>query len=89
MKFAAFWEYDPKDLDAIVEKFKARTDPGYKILFGPFAIGGQSKGCTIFETDNPDHLTEYSVYYQPELRVKIYPIEMSVKAIEIMDKMKK
>ena len=82
MKFVAFWEYDPKDQSKVIEKFKKRRDTGFKVLYGPFGIGGQPKGCTIFETDKFEHIAEYTNHYSPELRIKVYPIEMSSKIVE-------
>ncbi len=85
MKYIAFWEMKPEDVDKVVAKFKKRNEmgpeklfgAGLKTLFGPFHIGLETKGFTVLETDNPAELANYSSYYLPELTMKIFPINDS------------
>jgi hypothetical protein len=81
MKFIAFWEYDPKDTAKVIEKFK-KSKTGMKTLYEPHHIGGQTKGFTIFETDDIMVIADYSSYYVPELKMKIFPIMDSAKGVE-------
>lgn len=79
MKFIAFWEFDPKDAAKVIEKFK-KSELGLKQLMDVHHIGGQNKGFTIFETDDEQDIIDYMCYYSPELDLKIYPIQDSMKA---------
>ncbi len=90
MKYIAFWEMKPEDIPKVTEKFNKRMapggeklfGPGHKTVFGPYHIGGEPKGFTILETDNPEVLTNFSCYYLPELTMKIYPIVDSNQVVE-------
>ncbi len=77
MKFIAFWEMKPEDAGKVIQKFNRREELGLKTLFGPFHIGGQAKGFTILETDDPALLMNYSNFYTPELTMTIHPIHES------------
>jgi Domain of unknown function (DUF3303) len=82
MKFIAFWEMKPEDAGKVILKFSKRQELGLKTLYGPCHIGGQAKGFTIFEADDPGVLTNYSSYYTPELTMVIYPIDDSKAVVE-------
>jgi hypothetical protein len=82
MKFIAFWEMKPEDAGKVIQKFSKREELGLKTLYGPCHIGGQAKGFTIFEADDPGVLTNYSSYYTPELTMVIYPIDDSKAVVE-------
>jgi hypothetical protein len=53
MKFISFWEMKPEDAGKVIQKFSKREEVGLKTLYGPCHIGGQAKGFTIFEADDP------------------------------------
>ncbi len=82
MKYIAFWEMKPEDAPKVFAKFQKKMElgtetlfgPGLKTLFGPYHIGMETKGFTVMETDNPAELANYSSYYLPEMKTKIYPI---------------
>ena len=82
MRFIAFWEMKPEDAGKVIQKFSKRQELGLKTLYGPCHIGGQAKGFTIFEGDDPATLTNFSNYYTPELTMVIYPIDDSKAVVE-------
>ena len=89
MLYVAFWEMKPEDIPAVIEKFRNRSEKGSENMFGkglktvmaPHHIGFEPKGFTLLETDNPDDLANYSMYYMPELQMKIMPIHDSSKMV--------
>ena len=89
MLYIIFWEMKPEDVPMVIEKFRKRTEEGSENMFGeglktvmvPHHIGFEPKGFTIMETDDPDELANYSMYYMPELTMKIYPIHDSSKMV--------
>jgi hypothetical protein len=96
LKFIGFWEYCLEDVDRVVEKFKKmtaerekETEKYPKLVFGPYHIGGESKGFTVFETDSIDQLTNTTVHYLPEMKWKFMPIHESGKVAELYLKSKK
>lgn len=96
MKFIGFWEYCPEDTDKVLEKYKLMakerekgTEKYAKTIFGPCHFGGESKGFTIFETDNMDLLTNIAAFYLPVLTYKFVPIQESSKVAELYVKSKK
>jgi hypothetical protein len=96
LKFIGFWEYALEDTDKVLEKFMKMTaerekgsEKYPKLIFGPYHIGGESKGFTIFETDNIDQLTNTTIHYIPEMKWKFVPIHESSKTAELYLKSKK
>ena len=96
MKFIAFWEFKPEDMDKVIEKYKqamAEREKGSekfpKILFPPHSMGGEWKGFTIYEDATPEQLTNVALFFAPEEKAKFVPIFDSAKAIELFMKMKK
>jgi len=94
-KFIGFWEYNLEDAEKVVEKFKKMTamrekgaEKYPKLVFGPYHIGGESKGFTIFETDSHEHLTNTTIHYMPEMKWKFMPIHESSKVAELYLKSK-
>ena len=93
MKFIGFWEFKPEDLDKILEKRKqlfaeSEKEPERfaKIIFGGFCYVGETKGFTVFETDDPEKL--WNTCISPEVTYKFIPIVETSKAVEFL-KMKK
>ena len=96
LKFIAFYEWKPEDMDKVLER-KAQTvairekDPERfpKVIFGPFAMGGEAKSFVVYETDNPDQLWNIALHYAPFVKWKFVPIQESAKVVELYQKMKK
>ena len=76
MRFISFWEWDPKDTGAVIEKAAMRKAT-WKVILEPHIIGGQHKGISVFETDSMDEITDFFTYFTPEMKVKIYPLTPS------------
>jgi len=76
VKFISYWEWDPKDTKAVIDKFMKRKYK-LKVIFEPHTVGGQHKGITIFETDSIDEISDYITYYSPELKMKVFPLASS------------
>jgi hypothetical protein len=96
VKFIGFWEYNLEDVDKVLEKFMTMTkerekgsEKFPKMIYGPYFIGGESKGFTIFETDNPDQLTNTTIHYMPEMRWRFAPIHEASRTAELYLRSKK
>jgi muconolactone delta-isomerase len=90
MKFIGFWEYNLQDVDKVLEKFKKMTaerekgtEKYPKLIFGPYHMGGESKGFTLFETDDMDQLTNTTIHYMPEMKWRFVGIQESSKTAEL------
>lgn len=95
MKYICFWEFKPEDFDNIIEKYRQAMedrekipDKFPKILFGPYSIGGEWKGFTVYDA-TPEQMTNLALHYMPEEKLKFIPILDSKKALELYLKMKK
>jgi len=96
VKFIGFWEFCPEDFDKVIER-RAQAeairekfpDRFPKRIFGPYWMGETSKGFTVYETDNPDQLSNLTLHYIPVVRVKFIPIHEFVRQVELYQKMKK
>jgi hypothetical protein len=95
MKCICFWEFEPEDLDKIIEKYKQAMEDREKvpnkfpkILFGPYSLGGEWKGFTVYDA-TPEQMTNLALHYMPEEKVKFVPIFDSKKAVELYLEMKK
>ena len=96
MKYIAFWEYCPEDMDKVIEKNRKVIaerqqfpDKYPKLVFGPYGMGGEPKGFTGLETDDPEKLTKWVLAYFPEMKIKYVPLFETSKIIEIYQEMKK
>lgn len=94
MKYIAFWEFDPEDMDKVIEKnmqVLAAREKGIekfpKTLSDSYSIGGEYKGFILYETDDPDQLTNVILHFRPEMKWKFMPIFDSTKVIELYQKM--
>ncbi len=54
-----------------------------KLIFGPFQFTGESKGFTMFETDNPEALKNIADFYTPEIRWKFFSINDPINAADL------
>lgn len=95
MKYIAFWEFCPEDLDKVIEKYNALLEGREKApekyaetLFPPHSMGGENKGFTIVEA-TPEQMTNTILHYMPVMKLKYVPILESRKIIETRMKMKK
>jgi len=96
MKYIGFWEFCPGDLDKAIAKNNqviADRKTGSKkfgtMIFGPFGLGGEMKGFTVYEVDNYEQLINISLHYAPVMTWKFVPILETGKVIELWEKMKK
>jgi len=96
VKFIGFWEYCPEDTEKVIQKFRQMTierekgtEKFAKLIFGPFGMGGETKGFSVYETDDMDKLTNISAFYMHEMKFKFIPIQESSKAAELYLKVKK
>ena len=81
MKYVGFWDFDPKALDEIVRKSELSSkerekSPGKfpEILQGPYIIGDESRGFTIYEVEDPGQLENVADHYSPEMKYEFKPI---------------
>jgi hypothetical protein len=95
MKYICFWEFEPEDFDTIIKKYKQRMgdrekfpEKFPKILFGPYSLGGEWKGFTVYDA-TPEQMINLVLHYTPEEKMKFVPIFNGAKIIERWEKMKK
>ncbi|MBM3292748.1 hypothetical protein FJY84_08740, partial [Candidatus Bathyarchaeota archaeon] len=79
MKYACFFEYDQKDTDEVINRFKKmvplRGTPDYPKAISPtYGYGGQSSGFTLYEVDNPQQIINHSVHYIPLMKLNWVPV---------------
>jgi len=97
LKFIGFWEFDPKDADEVVKRFQramaeraaGKREDYPKLIYGPYHVGGETKGFAIYETDNIETITNMTNYYTPVLRMKFLPIHESTRVAELYLQSKK
>ena len=96
MKYIAFWEFCPEDIDKVIERYKQVIaerqkfpDKYPKVIFGPFGMGGESKGFVGLETDDPEQMAKWVLAYWPVERINFVPILEVSKWIELYQKIKK
>jgi hypothetical protein len=98
MLFIVFFEYSAENIQKVIEKFgqltverEELTREGRipKLVFGPYHFNGQAKGFSVYETDDPDQLMNFAIFYLPEMTIKWVPLIESRKAAELWMKMKK
>ena len=96
MKYVGFWEFCPENLDKVIEKNNqviAERKTGSKkfgtVICGPFGLGGEMKGFTVYEFDDHEQYANIALHYTPLMSWKFVPILESSKIIELWHKMKK
>ena len=94
MKYIGFWEYDPEDVDKVIEKSlklaeerKKSPEKFTKVLF-PAHEYGYCQGFTVVEA-SPAQLDYTRMFCFPELVLEYTPISKSSELIELYLKMKK
>ena len=95
LKFIAFYEYKPEDMDKVIERMAQsreirEKDPERfpKTIFEPFSMG-VGKGFAVVETDNPDQLWNVALHYSAVATWKFVPLLESTRVVELHQKMKK
>ena len=92
MKYIGYWEFDPKDMDVVIEKFSKRLEEPEKypkIIFGPFATGDEFKGFTGLEAFEPEQLINLTYHFAPEIKYRFIPISETAMTIPLWLKRKK
>lgn len=95
MKYVAFLQVRPDDMDRAIETDRKRVSSGraVKTLFPPHMIAKTSTGFlefVIFESEDEPEIAEYVMAYTVTgVKMKIYPIWETSKFLEIWPKMKK
>ncbi len=91
MKYIGFWEFDPKDFDKVLKKYVDQDSwPDFpETISEGFGLGGEFRGFQLYETDNPEHLTNLSLYYMPEMEFNFIPIFEVAKVVERYQEIKK
>jgi len=95
VKYIAFLEICPEDLDKAIETDKKRVSSGraVKSLFPPHMIAKTSTGFlefVIFESEDESEIAEYIMAYTATgVKMKVYPIWETDKGLEIWEKIKK
>jgi len=79
VKYICYFEMDPKDLDKVIPLFQKmrelRGTPGYpKELSPTYGFGGEMRGFTLYEVDDPQQIINHGVHYHPWLKLKWTPI---------------
>jgi hypothetical protein len=88
MKYIAFWEARPDDMDKVIEKYNLlKSDEGLhekfpRCISKNFSLGGALKGFQLFETEDPEQLVNASLYYMPEVEMEFVPIVETERVIE-------
>ena len=95
MKYIAFWEYKPEDIDKVIEIYsqiqkEREKDPKKftKQLFPPHGMGGEHAGFTIVEATS-EQILNTVLLYSPEVTLRYVPIFESTKYIELHQNTKK
>ena len=80
MKYIAYWEFCPEDMEKAVTKFveyqkEQEKNPGkyQEYLYPPQAFAGQTKGFSIVEA-TPEQINNVTMYWTPILQFKYKPI---------------
>jgi hypothetical protein len=94
LKFMAFYEYEPEDIDKVLEKgveaaaIRQRDPERFPTVLFDFNIVGETKGVAVFETDNPDQLCNIALHNVPEVTCTFVPIQEAARGAELYQKMK-
>jgi hypothetical protein len=95
MKYLAFWEYDPEDLEKARVKWMkfgevAEKKPELfpKSISKSYAMFEGHSGFQLFEADDPKQLVAMMMYYTPEAEFRFIPIVELKEASEVIEKLK-
>lgn len=92
MKYIVFWEYDPKELDAVVKKLKAfreeikKSPEKYAKSISPnYTMSVGFKGFQLFEADDSEQLARMVLHYRPEVKFEIVHITETKTTMKIYE----
>lgn len=83
MKHIAYWEFNPKDIEAVIKKYMAfkqlyKEGKPYHLSFpkpiSPSYQVGEMNGFQLFEVENETQIARLMAYYRPEMRWEFTPI---------------
>ncbi|MHA2369571.1 MAG: DUF3303 domain-containing protein [Candidatus Hodarchaeales archaeon] len=90
MKYILFWEIKPEDMEKAVKKYlELPEEYAVTVISENYTFAGQSKGFQLMETDDPERIIRTTLYYTPELKLKLMPIIEASKVVEVYQNMKK
>ncbi len=81
MKYIGYWEFEPKDVEAVIKKYymfkKLVEKPGMKGYPNPTSTSyqvGEMNGFQLFEAEYESQLANLMAFYRPEMRWEFTPI---------------
>ncbi len=94
MKYIVFWEYDPKDLEIVVEKLKEfrqkikkNPDQYAKSISANYTMSIGFQGFQLFEADKPEQLAKMVLHYRPEVTFEIVHITETKTMLTLYEKL--
>ncbi len=92
MKYIVFWEYDPKDLEEVIEKLKElrkkikKTPEKYAKSISPnYTMSIGFTGFQLFEADKPEQLARMVLHYRPEVEFDVVHITETKTMIKLYE----
>ena len=89
MKYIGSWEFEPKDIEAVIKKYyafkKLIEKPGMKGYPHPVSTSyqvGEMNGFQLFEAEHEEQLAKLAAFYRPEMRWEFTPIIPAKKSID-------
>ncbi len=89
MKYIGSWEFEPKDIEAIIKKYyafkKLIEKPGMKGYPNPISTSyqvGEMSGFQLFEAEHGSQLANLAAFYRPEMRWEFTPIIPAKESID-------
>jgi hypothetical protein len=96
VKFIGFWEFNLEDFDKVLEKrgqivAEREKEPERfaKVIFGGYSYAGETKGFTVFETDDVEKLLSDVFIMGSLMTYEFVPITETSKTVELYLKTKK
>jgi hypothetical protein len=81
MKYIMFWEYDPGDHNAVMDKLKEfrgivkkNPDQHARFISKNFTMVDGTEGFQLVETEDAEHLVKITRHYLPEVSFRFAPI---------------
>ena len=93
MKYICFFEYNPENIDEVIDRFKKmiplRGTPDYPKAISPtYGYSGQERGFTLYEVDNPQQIINHHIHYTPVLQLEWVPINEATDFVVTYEKKK-
>ena len=94
MKYIVFWEFNPEDMDKVIPLFQKmgelRGTADYPTGISPtYAYSGEMSGFTLYEVDDPQQITNFSLHYHPIVKFTWKPITEATDVVTTYMKKKK